>query len=297
MSKFASSSARILPQARLAGPTLWVIAIMVALSVIAISAALALSNIAANANEEIEGGLTVQIIEGAPSERERQAEMALAMLINNENVERAERVSDAELAALLEPWLGNAIGEDETAIPTPALIDVRLRGPVTEVRMAELREGLADIAPAAQLNSQAQWLGPVFEAISSLKWLALALVLLLSAISAAAIWLAARSALGANRETIEVIHHLGASDGQIAGIFQRSVGIDAVIGATAGTLLGVAAMTLLGRQFAGLGSGLVAGGGLQQLDWVLIALVPIATILLALLTARVAVISVLRRLL
>ena len=71
------NNTRILPQARLAGPMPWVIGIMIALTVIAAAAGLALSNLAHNAQAEIAGGLTVQIVEGAPAERARQAQVAL----------------------------------------------------------------------------------------------------------------------------------------------------------------------------------------------------------------------------
>ena len=46
---------------------------MIALTVMAASAGLALSNLAANARAEIAGGLTVQIVQAAPVERHRQA--------------------------------------------------------------------------------------------------------------------------------------------------------------------------------------------------------------------------------
>lgn len=291
-----AAAARILPQARLSGPMPWVIAIMIALTVIAVAAGLALANLAANARDEIAGGLTVQVVEAVPATRDREAEGALAVLGNREDVASARRVSDEELSALLEPWLGDA-GNGASAIPTPALIDVRLRGEVTEERIADLRADLTRVAPSARVDAQSGWLGPVFDTIASLRLLALGLVLLLAATSAAAVWLAARSALGANRDTIEVIHHLGGTDGQIASIFQRSIALDALAGGTAGLLAGMAAIMLLGRQFAALGSGLVAGGGLGLLDWLAIVAVPLLGVALATLTARLTVIAALRRML
>jgi cell division transport system permease protein len=151
--------------------------------------------------------------------------------------------------------------------------------------------------PAAQVDAQSSWLQPVFSAIASLQWLALGLVILLAATSAAAVWLAARSALGANRETIEVIHLLGATDGQIARLFERSIGLDAAIGGLAGLALGGGALWLLGGQFARLGSGMVAGGTLGPVDWVLLAAIPAAGVLLAMVTARLTVLGALRRML
>ena len=275
----------------------WVIAIMIALTVIAAGAGLALNKLAANAESEIAGGLTVQIVEGAPAERARQAEVAVAVLSNREEVASVRLVPEEELAALLEPWLGPQGAAEEDAIPVPALIDVRLAGPVTERRLEELRASLTASVPAARLDAQARWLEPVFEAVASLQWLAAGLIVLLAATSAAAVWLAARSSLGSNRETIEIIHLLGGTDGQIARIFQRSIGLDAALGGIAGLALGAGAMWLLGRQFAGLGSGMVAGGALGPVDWALLAAIPVVGVVLAILTARITVLSSLRRIL
>ena len=56
-------------------------------------------------------------------------------------------------------------------------------------------------------------------------------------------------------------------------------------------------MFLLGRQFAALGSGMVAGGGLALADWTAIGAIPVAGVLIAMLTARVTVLAALRRML
>jgi len=292
----AGESARMLPQARLAGPMPWVIAIMVALTVMAVAAGLALSNVASSARAEIAGGLTVQVVEGAPAARERQVRAALGLLAARDDVASIHRVPDEELAQMLEPWLGAVLNEDDD-LAAPALIDVQLTGEITAQRLRDLRAELAVVAPAAQVEAQSNWLAPVFEALHSMQWLAIGLVILLSATTTAAVWLAARSALGTNHDTIEVIHHLGGTDGQIARIFQRSIAIDASIGGLAGLALGLSAIFVLGRQFAALGSGLVAGGGLAAADWLIIAAVPAAGVLLAVATARLTVMAALRKIL
>ena len=295
--RFGGDRGGLLQQARLAGPMPWVIAIMIALTVMAAAAGLALSNLADNARAEISGGLTVQVVEAAPAERERQAEVAVALLTNRDDIADVRRVPDEELAGLIEPWLGEDAGMEEEAIPIPALIDVRFRGPVTERRLAELREALTASVPSARVDAQAGWLAPVFHAIASLQWLAVGLVVLLAATSAAAVWLAARSALGSNRETIEIVHLLGGTDGQIARLFQRSIAIDALIGGVVGLLLGIGAIFLLGQQVAALGSGMIAGGGLGMGDWIALGAIPLAGVAIAMLTARLTVLATLRKML
>ena len=101
--RLGGETSRILPQGRLSGPMPWVIAIMTALTVIAVAAGLTLSNLAGNAQDEIAGGVTVQVVEADPAERNRQAETALAILNNREDVAQVRRVPDAELAELIEP--------------------------------------------------------------------------------------------------------------------------------------------------------------------------------------------------
>ena len=283
------AASHILPRARLGGPMPWVIAIMVALTVLAAGGAIAMANLAAQARSDLSGGVTIQIVEADPVLRDAQARRTLAALDTLDIVQARRLVPEAELEALIEPWLGGGVRSE--AVPLPALIDVNLAGAADARALAELRAALAPVAPDARVDAQAQWLGPVFDAISALRWLALGLIVLLAFTSAAAVWLAARNALNANRGTIEVVHLLGGTDGQIARIFQRSAVIDAGLGGAVGLVLGAVGLSVLGAQFAALESGMVAGGGLDFGDWLLLALVPVAGAAIALLTARMTVMA------
>lgn len=61
----------------MSGPMPWVIAIMVALTVIALATGLALGNTVTAATAEIEGGVTVQLVEPRADIREQEAARAL----------------------------------------------------------------------------------------------------------------------------------------------------------------------------------------------------------------------------
>ena len=257
----------LVPQSRLSGPMPWVIAIMVAMTVIALAGGLALRNTAMSAQAGLEGGLTVQIVESRQSERNAQGERAVERLRSTPGVVAARLVPDEELDRLIEPWLGSDGGASSTmAIPIPALIDVQLSGRASEARVNEIKAALASVAPAARVDAQSSWLEPVYDAISSLQWLAIALVLLLTLALAAAVLMAARTALGTNRDTIEIVHLLGGTDGQIARVFQRSIGVDAAAGGLVGFVLALVVILFLGRRFAGLGAGLVEQGSLGSAD-------------------------------
>jgi cell division transport system permease protein len=288
----------LVPQSRLSGPMPWVIAIMVAMTVIAMAGGLALRNTVVSARAGLEGGLTVQIVEARPAERKAQSEAAIQRLEGLPGVAKVRLVPEDELDRLIEPWLGGDQGADSAmSVPVPTLIDVQLSGRADLAQVAKVRAALAPVAPAARVDAQSGWLEPVYDAIASLQWLAIALVVLLALALAAAVLMAARSALGANRETIEIVHLLGGTDAQIARVFQRSIGVDAAGGGVVGFALALVVILFLGRRFAGLGAGLVEQGSLGFSDWALLALVPLAAAVLAMTTARFTVMHALRKML
>lgn len=292
------SGTGLVPQARLSGPMPWVIAIMVALTAIALAAGLALGNTVSAASAEIEGGVTVQLLEPRADVRQEEAARALDTLRVQPGIASFRMVPQEELDALVAPWLGaGAQSSVGAGVPVPALIDVRLDGGATPQRIAAIARALAPVAPSARVDAQSEWLKPVFDAIVSLQWLAIALVLLLAAALAAAVLLAARSALGASRDTIEIVHLLGGTDTQIARVFQRAIGIDAAGGGAAGLALAMVVILALGRRFAGLGAGMVSSGALVWSDWLWLALVPLLATLLAMATARMTVMHALRKML
>ena len=286
-------AARLLPQTRLGGPMPWVIAIMVALTVVAASGALALSNMVSTASGDVAGRATVQVIEPDPASRAAQVRRIESVLAQDPAVAGFRVIPEADIAELLEPWLGT--DEEMEAVPLPALIDLELRGRSDRQVYERLEAALKEVAPQARIDAQSEWLAPVLSALSALKWMALALIAMLGFVAAAAVWLAARNALGGNRDTIEIVHLLGGSDDQIARIFQRSILLDAIAGGALGLVAGGAAVLLLGRQFSALQSGMVAGGSLSALDWMAIALVPLFAIAIAVYTARMTVLSSLRK--
>ncbi len=290
--------AELIPQTRMSGPMPWVIAIMVAMTVIALAAGLALGNAISSARAEIEGGVTVQVLEPRDDIRRLETKAAVAAIQRLPQVAGLREVPQSELDALIEPWLGTGISAASgAAIPVPSLVDVRLNGPATAQRLSAIEKAVSAVAPSAKVDAQSTWLGPVFDAMVSLQVLSISLVVLLAGALAAAVLLAARSALGANRDVIEIVHLLGGTDTQVARVFQRSIGYDAAGGGTVGLALAMVVILSLGRRFASLGAGLVDSGALVWSDWLLLALVPLLSTLLAMLTARLTVLHALRKML
>lgn len=282
-----ASPASLLPPTRFAGPIPWVIAILIALVVIAAAGGLALRNLANNAEADLSAAVTVQVIEPNPDLRAERGAAAVKVLAGIDGVRAVRLVPEAELATLLEPWLGEGAASGD--VPIPALIDVELTRRAGPADIARIEAALAAKVPGARVDAQSDWLRPVYGALAALQWLALGLIALVALATGAAVWLAARNAFAGARETVEIIHLLGATDRQISAVFLRTVLREAAFGAAVGTALGVAAIWLLGRQFAALDSGMTSGGAFAPTDWLVIAAVPLAGVLIALMTARITI--------
>ena len=300
ISEFAGSrAASLIPNARISGPIPWVIAIMIALTVMAAAGAMALNNLAERASADLSGAVTVQVVEADPDARRTAAQRAAVLLQEDPSVESARLIPQEELNALLEPWLGAGFGEGDAgeAVPIPALIDVELRVAATPQEITRLQASLDKVGKGLRVDAQSSWLQPVYSALTSLQYLALVLIVLLAITSAAAVWLAARSAFANHQATIEIVHHLGGTDEQIARIFQRTVAKDAALGGGLGLLMGFTGVLIIGGQFSALDSGMVDGGGLSIWGWLVLLTIPLFGIALAVLTARSTVMRALKRML
>jgi len=282
----------LLPEGRLAGPMPYVIAIMTFLTVLAVAAGMALGSSAGSLGRELEGRLTVQLVEANPDLREAQATAALGELGRLAAVTRAERVDEAKMRALLEPWLGKeGLNGD---LPIPVLIDVTLA--TNDNRSIDaVTNALRSVAPSARVEPHARFLAPVTGLLTTLRWLAAGLVLLMAAATAAAVVLAARAALDTHRATIDVMHLMGASDSRVASLFQRRAALDAIFGSAIGSVLGILVVIFIMNRLAAVDAVIIAGGSLGWLGWLAILLVPVGAVAIATMTARLAILRTMGR--
>jgi cell division transport system permease protein len=290
--KFGAADRRLLPEGRLAGPMPWVIAIMMFLTVLAAAAGLGLGGAASNLGAGMGNRVTVQVLEPNPDRREAEAQAALESLRRQPSVEKVRRLPPEEMASLLEPWLGE--GALSSDLPIPAMLDAQL---VEGASADSLASALAAVAPSARVDENAQWLAPLGRLISALKWLAIGLVVLMIGATAATVVLAARASLDTHRPTIEVLHLMGATDVQVARLFQRRIALDALFGGIVGLVAAAIALFLIGRRIGELGSELLGSASLPAAAWLMLAALPVFGVLLAMFVARATILRALGRML
>ncbi|TFI59569.1 FtsX-like permease family protein [Sphingomonas parva] len=272
----------------------WVIAIMMFLTVLAAAAGLGLGTAASSLDEDTGTRATVQIVEPNPDRREAQARAALAVLEGQEGVESVRRIGSEEMEALLEPWLGP--GGLEGDLPIPAMIEVDL-SPAAYARLESLRAAVTEVAPSARVDDNAQWLAPLAGLIRALRWLAGALVLLMIGATAATVVLAARASLDTHRSTIEVLHLMGATDVQVARLFQRRIALDALFGGIVGLIAASLVLLVIGARVGALGSDLLGSAHLPVLSWAVLVALPVFGVALATVVARATILRALGRML
>lgn len=288
----SAAARKLLPEGWLSGPMPWVIAIMMFLMVLSAAAGLSLSYAARHLDDTLAGQITIQIVDADAARREAQAAAITAAVRPIAGVVGVERIGDAQITELLRPWLGAGLADND--LPVPAMIDIRfapdMKGGIDRVRAA-----VARITPAARVDEHGQWLAPLAALLAALRWLSGVLVLLMAAAAAFTVVLAARAALNTHQATIDVMHHLGSTDGQIARLFQRRIALDALFGGVIGLALAALVILGVGQRIVEVGSGLLGAIGLPAAAWGILALLPLAGTLLAMLAARMTILMALRR--
>ncbi|MBU2581498.1 MAG: ABC transporter permease [Alphaproteobacteria bacterium] len=167
---------------------------------------------------DVASEVSVQVLpqEGADMEA-RLAEVG-QFISRQPGVESAQALSLQTSVDLLEPWLGKT--DALSSLPLPRLIAVRLRRDAPP-DFESLSKELTAKFPSATLDDHRQWQQQIKTVTRSLALGGVAILLLVAAATVAIIVSATRSAMSSNREIVEVLHFVGATDGFIAREFEK----------------------------------------------------------------------------
>lgn len=257
------------------------------LAVFALALSLSSGTLAQRWSETLAQTATLRL--SAPqSEIGAQTAAVLEILRTTPGITATRVLEVDEQRQLLEPWFGPDLPVEVLALPR--LIEI-IESP-EGFDAAGLRLRLSAEAPGAVLDDHTRWRRPLVQAAASLRALAWLSVILLSAAMAAMITLAAGFSLAANAQVIRVLRLVGARDAFIAGAFVRRLTVQALVGAAAGTALGMAAFALL--PVAG-EAGFLTGLGFQGIGWLMPLAIPPLAGAIAYLATRIAALRVLRR--
>lgn len=275
----------------------WIIALMVYLATLALTCAMTVNGLIADWSDGVAGSLTVQIVPPAagddPVAMARKLQQALELLRAEPAVIAAEPLDQAELSALLGPWLPEELvrGSD---LPLPRLIDIVIN-PDVPVDLPHLRRTLAAAVPGAVLDDHKMWLGDLIDFARSIQFLSILVVGLVGAAGVFVVMFATRAGFAIHAHVVEVLHLIGAQDSYIASQFQSYALSLGIRGGIIGLLL--AALTLAGLAFLArrVDATLLPDLPFHPLLLLVLLVVPAAAATIAMLTARMTVMRSLAR--
>lgn len=209
----------IVPAGSVTGRSLTlVVSIMCFLACLTAGAVYMINQSAAAWLRDIASEVTVQIEPREKLDIERTVRDVTAYLSRQQGIVAAKPLSLDASAELLEPWLGQS--DALKSLPMPRLIAVELdRGAPPD--FVKLRTDLLKQFPAASLDDHRQWQGQIRAVTRSLALGGVAILILVAAATTAIIISATRSSMASNREIVEVLHYVGATDRLIAREFER----------------------------------------------------------------------------
>lgn len=276
--------------------------VMCFLSTLAVGTLLLIERAVDRWTSQISGEATVQILPGSGIDADAEAQKAKALLEGFSGIASVRLLDAADAADLLEPWLGRTSILDELPIPRLLAITIDRNNPPD---FAALDERLGSEIKGASLDTHRRWQDELTAMAATLKWLSVTVLLIISGAAVALVVYATRTALEANRETIEVLYLVGAEDKFIASQIERRflrAGLRAgLIGMIGG--LAVFALFIL-SSLVGTPSGieteirdlLLNTDGKSISGYALFLLVPILATLISLMTARLATARILKAL-
>lgn len=264
----------------------WVIGVMLFLCTLSLTGAMAIGSGLERWSASLASNLTVQIAVQDAGERKAQTDAALRLLEATPGVKDATVLADAEIMALLSPWLGDMpIGAN---LPIPTLIEVELEADST-LNPQALSERLRATAPGAQLDDHQAWMSQILDMAVVIQLLLGCVVVMVVLSTIAIVIFGCRAGLATHRDSIEIMHFMGAEDSTISTAFDVRYLSHGLKGGLLGVLFAAGALWLLSTMAERMGQGLISASlpVADNLWW--LALLPVAAAAITMLTARVTV--------
>lgn len=233
----------IVPKGTIAGNALvLVIAIMSFLAALTVAAVTIVADATRDWQADIGRGATIQIRQIDGVDIETELAKAVTVARQTPGITSATALTVGQSNALLEPWLGLDLVFDD--LPVPRLIELSIDDPA-KVDFAALSTALQQQVRGAVLDNHRFWVERLRSMAESAIIIGFTILALVISATVLTVIFATRSAMSGNKETIEVLHFVGASHQFIAGEFQRKFFILGLQGSFYGGLAAILIFVIL----------------------------------------------------
>jgi len=267
---------------------LWLVMVLVFMAALAVTVNSYIGVLLNDWNQSVTGTLTVQIpvAEGGDKVTQAAVNKVIDVLKRHPAVSRAEAVPHAKITELLKPWLGDTANIED--LPLPALIDVELQDNTPEA-LAAVNASIKTAAPQAVIDDHRVWLNRVMGLAKGFSVVALTIMVLVTGALGLTVVFATRASLAEFAQVIEILHVVGAKDGYVAGQFARRALAQGLLGGTAGLALYAPALALVAWLANRVDPEILPNAALPVTHWLMLAALPLAAGILAMLTANITV--------
>ena len=299
-SRKMKTTAPVVPPGSVTGRSLTlVIAIMCFLACLTAGAVWMIKQSADAWLKDIASEVTVQVEPKEKVDIEKSVGEVVTYLEKQPGIRSAKPLGLDASAELLEPWLGSS--DALKALPVPRLIAIELDR-TEPPDLTEIGTALARDFKGVSLDDHRRWQHQIRAVTRSFALGGLAILALVAAATTAIIVSATKSAMASNREIIEVLHFVGATDKFIAREFEKHflrLGIRAGI---VGAVLAMLVFTGMPAIMELLGGGavsavemqrLIGTGALDAAGYILLGLVVVTIAALCMITSRMGVYRIL----
>ncbi len=276
-----------------------VISIMCFLACLTAGSVYLINKSAAAWTADIASEVTVQVGVDKKSNMEDKISKVSFFLTNQAGINGVRPLPVEESSTLLEPWLGS--GADIKDLPVARLIAVEINRE-DPPDMVKLREELNKNFKNTSLDDHRRWQSQINVVTRSMALGGLAVLILVGLATTGIIVSATRSAMASNREIVEVLHFVGATDRFIAREFEKhflNLGIRSGLMGATGAILVFVFMPFFMRLLGGntMTSAeirrLVGTAALDTPGFILLGIVVIVIAALCMLTTRYGVYRIL----
>ncbi len=296
----AQANAPIVPSSSVNGRSLTlVISIMCFLACLTAGAVYMMNQSASAWLRDIASEVTIQVEPRDKVDTEKTLREVVQFLTKQPGIRTARPLAADESAGLLEPWLGTS--EALKSLPLPRLISLELDR-VSPPDFEALRANLARQFKGVSLDDHRQWQQQIRTVTRSFALAGVAILLLVAAATTAIIISATRAAMASNRDIVEVLHFVGATDRFIAREFERNFMRVGVRAGLVGALSAMAVFAIMPTAMELIGGGslslaemrrLVGTGALDLLGYGVLAGLVVVVAALCMFTSRFSVYRIL----
>ena len=263
---------------------IWLTALMSFIAVLILTASLGMTNVIGYWNRSVSGSLTIQVptfdLKGQ-DRTEAAANDVRAIetyLLTKPAVKSVRILSDAEMANLIEPWMGKM--ENTVDLPMPRLLDVHLSDPDL-FSFTEFQTDLSNIAPFAKADSHRIWLSEWVDLLHGVQKVIFFILALLTLTTSITVIYTTKSSLKIQSGTLSLLKMMGAKVSSIAFAYSCRHFAKAFLGGLLGLVLAFPILWILRVFLKPLEQSLFETAGLSGAQWAVIFIIPLIAGVLA----------------